>query len=76
MLYWEGKFHQNNVSYNSENGMTYDGTQLDWTTGVATRKHGFSAASKEVSLAFSHPKVLFALLEPRRAEYSLFGWFN
>lgn len=48
MLYWEGQFHQNNVSYNSANGMSYDGTQLDWVTGERTKKHPFSAASKEV----------------------------
>lgn len=48
LLYWEGKFHQNNVSYNSVNGMSYDGTQLDLTTGERTAKHPFSAASKEV----------------------------
>lgn len=49
MLYWEGQFHQNNVSYNSINAMTYDGTNLNFTTGERTIKHGFSAASKEVS---------------------------
>lgn len=48
LLYWEGKFHQNNVSYNSFNGMSYDGTLLDETTGLASAKHPFSAASKEV----------------------------
>lgn len=47
-LYWEGKFHQNDVSYNTANGMSYDGTQLDWKTGIASKKHDFSAASKEV----------------------------
>ncbi|KAJ5662378.1 uncharacterized protein N7477_009994 [Penicillium maclennaniae] len=47
LLYWEGKFHQNNVSYNSENGMSYDGTNIDWVTGERTLKHPFSAASKE-----------------------------
>ncbi|KAH6713228.1 putative GPI anchored protein [Leptodontidium sp. MPI-SDFR-AT-0119] len=46
-LYWEGEFHQNNVSYNSFNGMSYDGTLLDETSGLATTKHPFSAASKE-----------------------------
>lgn len=50
VLYWEGKFHQNDVSYNSANGMSYDGTQLDWETGERTKKHPFSAASKEVSI--------------------------
>ena len=49
MLYWEGQFHQNNVSYNTANGMSYDGTNIDWTTGKRTAKHPFSAASKEVS---------------------------
>lgn len=49
MLYWEGKFHQNNVSFNSNNGMSYDGTNIDWVTGERTVKHPFSAASKEVS---------------------------
>jgi hypothetical protein len=48
LLYWEGKFHQNDVSYNSANGMSYDGTQLDLDTGERTKKHPFSAASKEV----------------------------
>lgn len=48
LLFWEGKFHQNDVSYNSANGMTYDGTQLNWTTGARSNKHPFSAASKEV----------------------------
>ena len=52
MLYWEGKFHQNNVSYNTFNGMSYDGTLLDETTGLATAKHPFSAASKEVCFTF------------------------
>jgi hypothetical protein len=47
VLYWEGNFHQNNVSYNSYNGMSYDGTLLDEATGLATAKHPFSAASKE-----------------------------
>jgi hypothetical protein len=47
MLYWEGKFHQNNVSYNTDNGMSYDGTNIDWVTGERTLKHPFSAASKE-----------------------------
>lgn len=54
MLYWEGQFHQNNVSYNTGNGMSYDGTEIDWTTGEATAKHPFSAASKEVC---SHPII-------------------
>lgn len=48
LLYWEGKFHQNDVAYNTANGMSYDGTQLDWVTGERTKKHIFSAASKEV----------------------------
>ncbi|KAJ5963618.1 uncharacterized protein N7479_003494 [Penicillium vulpinum] len=47
MLYWEGKFHQNNISYNSNNGISYDGSNIDWVTGEATEKHTFSAASKE-----------------------------
>ncbi|KPM42166.1 hypothetical protein AK830_g4372 [Neonectria ditissima] len=47
LLYWEGKFHQNDVAYNTKNGMSYDGTQIDWVTGKRTKKHAFSAASKE-----------------------------
>ncbi|KAJ6097338.1 hypothetical protein N7499_001712 [Penicillium canescens] len=47
VLYWEGKFHQNNVSYNTDNGMSYDGTSIDWVTGERALKHPFSAASKE-----------------------------
>lgn len=49
LLYWEGRFHQNSVGYNTLNGMSYDGTQIDLTTGLATSQHNFSAASKEVS---------------------------
>ncbi|KND90713.1 hypothetical protein TOPH_04646 [Tolypocladium ophioglossoides CBS 100239] len=47
LLFWEGRFHQNDVAYNAANGMSYDGTQLNWTTGERTAKHPFSAASKE-----------------------------
>ena len=51
MLYWEGKFAQLGVGYNAANGMTYDGTLLNMTTGLelAYRAglHNFSAASKE-----------------------------
>ncbi|KXN83534.1 hypothetical protein AN958_01243 [Leucoagaricus sp. SymC.cos] len=49
LLYWEGKFHQHNVSYNTVNGMTFDGTLLDMTTGLYRVEglHTFSAASKE-----------------------------
>lgn len=57
MLFWEGKFHQNNVSYNSGNGMSYDGTNIDWVTGERTVKHPFSAASKEVSLFLSSSNI-------------------
>jgi hypothetical protein len=52
VLFWEGKFHQNNVSLNTFNGMSYDGTLIDPTTGLATAKHPFSAASKEVISPF------------------------
>ncbi|KFZ20061.1 hypothetical protein V501_00321 [Pseudogymnoascus sp. VKM F-4519 (FW-2642)] len=51
LLYWEGKFHADNVGYNGNNGMTFDGTLLDQVTGLPTRKNAFSAASKE-SLQF------------------------
>ncbi|KAL1966392.1 hypothetical protein VTN77DRAFT_4534 [Rasamsonia byssochlamydoides] len=51
LLYWEGQFHQNSVGYNTLNGMSYDGTQIDLTTGLATFQHNFSAPSKE-SLQF------------------------
>lgn len=50
-LYWEGKFHTNNVGYNSANALTYDGALLNWTTGLPWDKHPFSAASKEVLLS-------------------------
>ena len=45
VFYGEGHFHQNHVRYNTANGMSYDGTLLDRTTGQATEKHPFSAAS-------------------------------
>lgn len=49
LLFWEGKFHQHNVSYNAVNGMTFDGTLLDKVTGMHRVEglHTFSAASKE-----------------------------
>src|SRR2546429_6582988 len=46
-FHWEGQFHQDDVGYNTANGMSYDGTLLNGITGVATEKHPFSAASKE-----------------------------
>ena len=51
IFFWEGQFHQNNVGYNTANGMTYDGTLLNPTTGYNNFSglHQFSAASKEVS---------------------------
>ena len=49
VLLWEGKFHQNDVAYNEENGVSYDGALLDWVTGEAITTKTFSAASKEVS---------------------------
>ena len=56
IFYWEGQFHQNNVGYNTANGMTYDGTLLNPVTGIAnnSEKHPFSAASKEVGLPTHH----------------------
>lgn len=56
VFYWEGRFHQNNVGYNTANGMTYDGTLLNPHTGLAnaSEKHPFSAPSKEVSSDSSH----------------------
>ena len=49
ILQWEGMFHQNNVSYNALNGMTFDGTLLDSVTGLHSTRglHTFSAPSKE-----------------------------
>jgi hypothetical protein len=62
LLYWEGQFHQNNVSYNTGNGMSYDGTQLDWETGQRTAKHTFSAASKEVKRNATELSIVIDLL--------------
>jgi hypothetical protein len=74
MLYWEGQFHQNNVSYNTANGMSYDGTNIDWVTGERTVKHPFSAASKEVSCRVCNVPWLLKLMSvtvaPSHALYS------
>ena len=51
LMTWEGKFHANDVGYNTANGMSYDGTLLDLKSGERTELHQFSAASKE-SLQF------------------------
>lgn len=60
LLYWEGKFHQDDIAYNAKNGMSYDGSQINWETGVATEKHSFSAASKEVRDPYTrlHPVLM------------------
>ncbi|KAG9251090.1 putative GPI anchored protein [Emericellopsis atlantica] len=47
MLHWEGKFHQPDVAYNGGNGVSYDGSILDWHSGEAISTKPFSAASKE-----------------------------
>lgn len=46
-LYWEGRFHANDIGYNAANALTYDGSLLHFTTGLPWDKHPFSAASKE-----------------------------
>lgn len=51
MLYWEGRFARPGIGHNTANGMTYDGTLLNFTTGLELPNraglHNFSAASKE-----------------------------
>ncbi|KAK4504725.1 hypothetical protein PRZ48_002687 [Zasmidium cellare] len=54
VLYWEGKFVQPGIGSlqdNAANGLTYDGTLINQTTGLtlpyASGRHNFSAASKE-----------------------------
>ena len=56
----ESKFHANNIGYNAVNGMTYDGTLLNYTTGLAnaTGLHPFSASSKESLQLMMYSKVL------------------
>jgi hypothetical protein len=44
---------------NTFSGMSYDGTLLDEISGLATEKHPFSAASKEVLPSF--PSILYLL---------------
>lgn len=60
VLFWEGKFHQLNVSLNTYNGMTYDGTLIDPVNGTRTAKHPFSAASKEVTFHAAFHVILSA----------------
>lgn len=57
VFYWEGRFHQRGVSFNAANGMTFDGSYLDPTTGFATLRSNFSTAGNEV-LASSSPGYL------------------
>lgn len=57
-LYWENRFHANDISFNTANGMSYDGTLLDYVTGEATEKHPFSAASKEALQIMIYAQVL------------------
>jgi len=60
MMYWEGQFHANDIGYNTENGMTYDGTLIDPVTGQhnVSEKHVFSAASKEAIQIMIYAKAL------------------
>uniref|UniRef100_A0A914VFS2 GPI anchored protein n=1 Tax=Plectus sambesii TaxID=2011161 RepID=A0A914VFS2_9BILA len=47
--YWEGKFATDRIGINYASGLTYDGTSIDYTTGLPHPGglHEFSAASKE-----------------------------
>lgn len=51
VLFWDGNFVRPGIGYNHANGMSYDGTLLNQTTGMApahgSGRHNFSAASKE-----------------------------
>ena len=51
VLYWEGHWTKPGAGFKGANGMTYDGTLLNITTGLqwkeASGRHNFSAASKE-----------------------------
>ncbi|EME85913.1 uncharacterized protein MYCFIDRAFT_210360 [Pseudocercospora fijiensis CIRAD86] len=51
VLFWDGQFVRPGIGYNHANGMSYDGTLLNQTTGIAPAhgfgRHNFSAASKE-----------------------------
>jgi hypothetical protein len=60
MMYWEGQFHANDIGYNTDNGMTYDGTLIDPLTGRnnVSEKHVFSAASKEAIQIMIYAKAL------------------
>jgi hypothetical protein len=62
-LYWEGKFHQDKVSYTKENGMSIDGTLIDPITGLATEEHTFGAASKEVNGKTPHKKCILLIYD-------------
>ncbi|KAL2851384.1 putative GPI anchored protein [Aspergillus pseudodeflectus] len=66
MLYWEGKFHQDGIAYNQANGMSYDGSQIDWVTGERTEKHTFSAASKEALQIMLYARAIDGSLEAAR----------
>lgn len=58
MLFWEANFHQHDLAYNKKNGMSYDGSQIDYVTGDQTKKHTFSAASKEVCCLLTYYSFL------------------
>lgn len=60
VLYWEGQFHAPNISYNAENGMSYDGSYLEIDTGLrnASLPKPFSAASKEAMQIMLYAKVI------------------
>ncbi|KAL3486850.1 putative GPI anchored protein [Aspergillus germanicus] len=66
MLYWEGKFHRDGIAYNEVNGMSYDGSQIDWVTGERTEKHTFSAASKEALQIMLYARAIDGSVEAAR----------
>ncbi|KAE9547070.1 hypothetical protein FO519_009720 [Halicephalobus sp. NKZ332] len=48
IMTWEGKFATDKVGLNYKHGLTYDGTSLNYSTGLPDGGlHDFSAASKE-----------------------------
>uniref|UniRef100_A0A7E4W8T6 Ldi domain-containing protein n=1 Tax=Panagrellus redivivus TaxID=6233 RepID=A0A7E4W8T6_PANRE len=47
IMTWEGKFMVNGIGLNAKSGLTYDGSWLNYSTGLPILLHDFSAASKE-----------------------------
>lgn len=72
-MFWEGQFHK--IAYNNFTGITFDGTEINYTTGLPTQPlHFWTAASKEslhmmmLTLAINGNEYAKIFIDPENPE--------